>query len=560
MKHHLMEISFSTGSGRKDSPSGPTAVFGRGFGMDPRTLFGAALALAAVVLLLLPGCMIPNCEAGAFKSSEFIRNTTLRLETLAKDIDHIRDSYFKGALFSADLISKNRISEEMLITFRDRSEVMGSFIDDYGFDNYSYGLLFNTFTSSFVYDVSKSTSMELKFENEFFDNRVQPYDDRFGLLADFFIDNVLLHKINEDSLYYRLNSANPFHSRYLVYDYDVANEYMYNRFSFLVDHAVDRYRYFTATGDAYFRRYRYDNYSRFDDFKSNDRLTATAKLYQFLPGKYFEKPRKSDIPFDLEIIGKEGYPLLRSFFKKQKALDYSIDERDLFVEVAYSYDNKDIKDYTHGDYDTHKITGRAGQEIFPGTKLTVEDSFSIRDYRPEANYYESQRANNLSLELTHRLSPSMTTSTRGSFEFERHPAFPNRDYNRNTLTSSLTHSIGKNTFTNYEINGEWYSYDQESYGYYSYRKLGLVFTASHKFSDSFSAEAGDELIYYDYYNDNSTLYVDTKLNVFSLAGVFRIDRRWTADIGYKREDYVFENTPTLSRDTELFYAGTNYTF
>ncbi|PKK92245.1 MAG: hypothetical protein CVV64_02195 [Candidatus Wallbacteria bacterium HGW-Wallbacteria-1] len=516
-----------------------------------------------IFLALLPSFTDYAAFSNTFQESLFSHSETLRLESLSLEKNEKKNLYFKGISANLTMDLRNRISENMILNLNNKLDLLGSNIDEYNFDEYAYGLLYNTFQTNYAYDISDSTSMELVYENDYFKNRVKPYDDNFGSIVNFFLDNVLLRRIGDEALYYKISSASPFHNRFLLYDYDLLNEYSYNRIKGTIDHAVNRYRFFTFTGDLTFRRYGQENYSRLDDFKSNDRVYLTAKLYQFFPGKYYEKGDDPDRmpPYDPSLLDKDEYLMLKRHFDHRKKLDYSVDERDLFMELSYSFDKKDVIDYSLGDYESHTLTGRAGQDIFEGLRLTLEDSFTVRSFSPQASYYEDYKANQFVLSLDSRLTDTLSSSFSTSMEFEMHPTYPDRDYSRKRLNGSMTQVIDKGTFAFYELASEWFTYDLPSSLHASYRKLNLNLVLSHRISERFTAEIGDELLFYDYYDDSSSaLYRDTRLNSLSIAGIFTINTNLSVDFGFKREDYIYKNSAELSSDTQMYYWGTNYRF
>jgi len=502
-------------------------------------------------------------SANTFQESFLSHTEILRAETLNLERNGDRSIYLKGVSGNFALDWRNRLSDNMILNFENKLDILGSAIDEYDFETYAYGLIYNTFQTSYAYDISDATSMELMYENDYFRNRVDHYDDNFGDVVDFFLDTVLLRRMRDEAIYYKISSASPFHNRFMLYDYDLLNEYSYHRVKATVDHAVNRYRYFSLSGDLTFRRYEQQNYSRLDDFKSNDRIYMTAKLYQFFPGKYYEKSYGEEQmpPYDPDLLDEGEYNMLRKHFDRRKKLDYSIDERDLFMEISYIFDKKDVLDYTFGDYESHTLTGKAGQDIFDGQRLTIQDSFTVRSFSPQSTYYEDYKANQLTMSLDSRLSPSLSSTVSASLEFERHPTYPDKDYSRKKLNGSMVQVLDKGTFAFYEIASEWFSYDVPSSVYASYRKFNLNLVISHKITERITAELGDELLFYDYDDDSATaLYRDTRLNSLSIAGIFTLNEHWSVDLGFKREDYVYKNSDELSSDSNVYYGGTNYRF
>lgn len=515
--------------------------------------------------ILLFSCFIISdiSYAGTFTESVFEHSEVLRVETLTKDIDNSRDKSFQGISGNFNLLFQNRINESMVLNFRNTLDIVASDLDDYGFDSYAYGFIYNTFNTTYAYDLSNKTSMEVVFENELLNSHVKPFDDNYETMVDFYLDNCANRKINDEVLYYKLLNNNPLHNRFILYDYDLINEFNNNRLSFTVDHAVNRYRYFSFNANLNWRRYRYKSYSRFDDYKSHNSTLITAKIYQFFPGIFFSDKKivNSDIPFNISDATLQPLKMIKAFFKKKKTLDYNVDERDLYMEVSYTGDFKNIKDYSHGDYRSHTINAKAGQNISDNVKLTVQDSFSLKDYTPEANYYEDYKSNYFNINLEFKLSETLFSTLEGVIEFQNYPDFENQDYNRKQLNLNFVKILSKLTSISTQLQAEWFSYDQEINTYNSsYRKgeFNIIFT--HQISPNFTAQFGNELLYYDYYNDTSQIYNDTWLNSFSVCGLYKINKNITSDFGYKREDYTYSNVSDIDQITELYFFGTNYKF
>jgi hypothetical protein len=502
-------------------------------------------------------------HARPFEESSFEHSETLRIESVSKDINNSRDMYYQGVSGNTNLLSKNRINDSMILSFSNTLDFAGSDIDNYSLDSYAFGFIYNTFTTDYAYDLSNKTSMQLIYEHELLDSHVKPFDDNFENLVDFYLDNSVNRKINDEFLYYKMINKNPLHNRFILYDYDFINQFNNNRISYTIDHAVNRYRYFSFNADLNWRRYRYKSYSRFDDYKSQNSTLVTAKIYQFFPGLFFpEKPQKNkDVPFNITDAALNPLKLIKSFFQKNKVLDYNIDERDLYMEISYTGDIKNIQDYTHGDYKSHTIKGRAGQNITDNMKITVEDSFSIKSYTPQADYYEDFKSNYFNMNLEFKLSESLYSNLQGIIEFQNHPDFEKKDYKRKQLNLNFIKVLSNLTSLTSELQGEWFSYDQEINTFNaSYRKaeFNLVFT--HQVSSNFTTQIGNELLYYDYYSDTSTIYLDTWLNALSVCGIYKFSSKVSSDFGYKREDYSYTDSSDIDQTTELFFFGTNYKF
>jgi len=504
------------------------------------------------------------------RKKKLIEDTQLRLfgesrmEILSEKINKEKDKYGNMINLNLNLYLNNILSKKTSINFINKMDAFVSRLTDYGLNEYDLNFLFNTFSISYLYTLSKKTFFDFAYTNEFFKDKISPYDDNFDNISLFLLQDSFLHQLKDSVLSYNMPATFNIHNKYYLDYKDIVFEYLKHKIKFSVEHYITPENKVKFDGELYDKDYNYNDLNDFYYTNFNISYKKPLKTEKLAKPKIYDKLNLDTVTrADLLYL---GYKYVIDAFKTPKPSNSSIYALSNDVELSYSNTLKEIKSSIYGDYLDHTLTASLSQILSNKLQLNISNAFSYREYRPEGYFYENYRQNNFNTYISYYPDTKSLLSLDLSFLAADHPHFPLADYNQKTAGLTLSYKILNNTTFQIRPTATWFSYkDPEQFGQ-SYYNGACALTLTARLNKWANFVLGYEYQVFDY-KKQSISYKNYVLNSYAITFSSNIapfteklkfngvDYEIYLEGGLKRENIDYTDYPEYDRDTFITFLA-----
>ncbi|MCK5685210.1 hypothetical protein KAJ27_13860, partial [bacterium] len=247
------------------------------------------LLVMLIAINLLPVYSAQSEEEGKSFSLYYEGRSEYGVLDRNEDRDMVFRAMSNSLKFSKDLIKRPKFN----INISDDLDFFTMGLTDYGIDKYDFHLLFNTFDLFSKVSVSESTSMDVMYEYETFNDYISPYDDNFVNTSNYILDDVLLHRLNDSRLFYSFDRGTfNLHKKFNLLEEDILFEYLKHKATFNFSHYITNLKKISFYGEYIDKDFKF---SGIDDYTSG--YAKVSYVQHFIPLKnlkkdYEEKQRK----------------------------------------------------------------------------------------------------------------------------------------------------------------------------------------------------------------------------------------------------------------------------
>ncbi len=363
-----------------------------------------------------------------------------------EDRDMVFRAMSNSLKFSKDLIKRPKFN----INISDDLDFFTMGLTDYGIDKYDFHLLFNTFDLFSKVSVSESTSMDVMYEYETFNDYISPYDDNFVNTSNYILDDVLLHRLNDSRLFYSFDRGTfNLHKKFNLLEEDILFEYLKHKATFNFSHYITNLKKISFYGEYIDKDFKF---SGIDDYTSG--YAKVSYVQHFIPLKNLKKDYEEKQRKDFKLLEDSSQAQINMYdFKIYRKL-FDIDQPKPpqveynTLEISYEGRLRNQPGNEYGDYYSNTIGGSFATRMSNKLNFTIYDRLTFQDYSPEGEYYETNRSNDLGFRTNGQLGEKTTFSSTGFYRFKNNLHFTDEDYILSYLDLNFYHFLNdKVTFS-----------------------------------------------------------------------------------------------------------------